>query len=155
MENEETKEKGLELANVTRVTTDLFGESKSKRITSLDLTNEEDIDLFLNSQSDADFKLNDEVGKTIKVVAAIISEHPYESQNEETGEVITRKKHALCLIDEDGKTHVTGSGSCYYSFAAIISLKGMPTKDKPLDLTVIKVPAKEKGHEYLRVKLAK
>ena len=154
MENEE-KEQTLALANTTKVTTDLFGESKAKRLTSLDLTDEEQVDMFLNAQSDADFKLNDEVGKKIKVIGAIIGEYPSETVNEETGEMIIRKKHSLCLFDEDGKSHVTGSGTCYYSFAAIAALKGMPTKDNPITIEVIKVPAQEKGHEYLKVKIAK
>ena len=40
-------------------------------------------------------------------------------------------------------------------FASIVALKGMPTKENPLKLEVIKVPAEVKGHEYLKVKIAK
>lgn len=152
---EEVKERGLAVANATMVTSDIFGESKAKRMTSLNLEDEEQIDMFLNAQSEADYKLNDCVGKIINVIGATIGEYPNETINEETGEVITRKKHSLCLFDEDGKSYVTGSGTCYYSFASIVALKGMPTKENPLKLEVIKVPAETKGHEYLKVKLAK
>ena len=152
MENEE---RSLALKNATFVSTDVFGESKAKRLTSLDLNDEEQIDMFLNAQSDADYKLNDCVGQIITVIGAIIGEYPNETTNEETGEVIIRKKHSLCLFDEDGKSYVTGSGTCYHSFINIIQLKGMPTKDTPLKLEIIKVPAEVKGHEYLKVKLAK
>ena len=152
MENEE---RGLAVRNATLVTSDLFGESKAKRLTSLDLRDEEQIDMFLNSQSEPDFKLNDVAGKVLTVVGATIGEYPNETTNEETGEVILRKKHSLCLFDEDGKSYVTGSGTCYYSFASIVALKGMPTKENPLKLEVIKVPAEVKGHEYLKVKIAK
>ena len=153
--NEEVKERGLAVANATMVTSDIFGESKAKRTTSLDLSDEDQVDMFLNSQSEADYKLNDCVGKIINVIGATIGEYPNETINEETGEVITRKKHSLCLFDEEGKSYVTGSGTCYYSFASIVTLKGMPTKESPLKLEVVKVPAEIKGHEYLKVKIAK
>ena len=148
-------ERGLAVRNATMVTSDLFGESKAKRMTSLDLSDEEQIDMFLNAQNDADYKLNDCVGQIITVVGATIGEYPNETINEETGEVIIRKKHSLCLFDEEGKSYVTGSGTCYYSFASIVALKGLPTKEKPLKLEIIKVPAEVKGHEYLKVKIAK
>lgn len=152
MENEE---RSLMVKNATLVTSDLFGESKSKRLTSLDLSDEKQVDMFLNSQSEPDFKLVDVAGQTITVIGATIGEYPNETTNEETGEVILRKKHSLCLFDENGKSYVTGSGTCYYSFAQIVALKGMPTVDQPLKLEVIRVPAEVKGHEYLKVKIAK
>ena len=149
------EERGLAVRNATMVTSDIFGDSKARRMTSLNLNDEEQLDMYLNAQSDADFKLNDCAGQVINFVGAIIGEYPNETTNEETGEVIIRKKHSLCLFDEDGKSYVTGSGSCYYSFAQIVALKGMPTKESPLKLEIVKVPAEIKGHEYLKVKIAK
>ena len=140
------EERGLALRNATLVTSDVFGESKAKRLTSLDLNDEEQVDMFLNAQSDADYKLNDCAGQILTIIG---------TTNEETGEVIIRKKHSLCLFDENGKSYVTGSGTCYHSFVNIIVLKGMPTKESPLKLEVVKVPAEVKGHEYLKVKIAK
>lgn len=154
MENE-VKETGLVLANTTAISGDLFGNSKAKRMTSLDLTDDEQINMFLNAQNEADYKLNDCVGQVINVIGATIGEYPNETINEETGESIIRKKHSLCLFDENGKSYVTGSGTCYYSFANIVSLKGMPTKENPYKLEVIKVDAPTKGHQYLKVKIAK
>ena len=152
---ENTEERGLTVANATLVSSDLFGESRAKKMTSLDLNDDEQVDMFLNSQSEADYKLNDCVGQVITVIGATIGEYPNETTNEETGEVIIRKKHSLCLFDENGKSYVTGSGSCYFSFASIVALKGLPTKESPIKLEVIKVPAETKGHEYLKVKIAK
>lgn len=155
MENEK-KETSIVLANeVTAVNTDLFGESKTKRVTTLDLTNDLEQDMFLNSMQDADFRLNDCVGKIINVVGVILTETPNETINEETGETIVRKKHSMCLFDENGKSYVTGSGACYNSFITISAMKGMPTKENPIKFEIIKTPAKEKGHEYLKLKLAK
>lgn len=152
MENEE---RGLAVRNATMVTSDIFGESKARRMTSLDLSDEEQVDMFLNAQNEPDFKLNDCAGQVLTIIGATIGEYPNETTNEETGEVIIRKKHSLCLFDDAGKSYVTGSGTCYYSFASIVALKGMPTKESPLKLEVIKVPADIKGHEYLKVKIAK
>lgn len=152
MENEE---RGLAVRNATMVTSDIFGESKARRMTSLDLRDEDQVDMFLNAQNEPDFKLNDCAGQVLTIIGATIGEYPNETTNEETGEVIIRKKHSLCLFDENGKSYVTGSGTCYYSFASIVALKGMPTKESPLKLEVIKVPADIKGHEYLKVKIAK
>ena len=154
MENE-VKKNSIALANTTSVSSDLFGDSNVRKVTSLDLNDEKQQDMFINSQQDADYKLNDFVGKTIKFIGATIAEYPSEDTDEETGEVIIRKKHTLCLFDEEGKSYVTGSNSCYYSFANIVAFKGMPTVEKPITLEIVKVPAEVKGHEYLKVKLAK
>lgn len=137
------------------VSTDLFGESRSKKITSLDLTDEKQSTWFINSQTEADHKLNECAGQVITFVGATIGEYPYEVMDEETEELVTRKKHTLCLFDENGESYVTGSNSCYYSFATIVALKGLPTVDNPLKLEIVKAPAETKGHEYLKVKIAK
>lgn len=151
----ETEYNELVLENTTLIPTDLFGESKAKKITSLDLNNDEDVDMFLNSINDADFKLNDVIGKVIDCIGFVLTETPNETINEETGELVVRKKHCMCLFDSSGKSYVTGSGACYFSFVNIVLLKGMPTREKPIKLEVIKVPASEKGHEFLKVKIAK
>lgn len=154
MENE-VKKNSIALANTTSVSSDLFGDSNVRKVTSLDLNDENQMDMFINSQQEADYKLNDFAGKTIKFIGATIAEYPKTEVDEETGEEITRKKHTLCLFDEEGKSYVTGSGSCYFSFANIVAFKGMPTVEKSLTLEIVKVPSDIKGHEYLKVKLAK
>ena len=133
-----------------------FNELESKRRSKTDVfTTLTDAKTIFNLDNSTDYKLNDCIGQTITVIGATIGEYPNETTNEETGEVIIRKKHSLCLFDENGKSYVTGSGNCYYSFVGIITLKGMPTKDKPLKLEVVNVPAETKGHNYLKLKIAK
>ena len=139
----------------TDISNNLFGESKIKKVTTLDLTDEKQADMMLNSLQDADHLLNDCVGQTIEVMGVTLTETPVETTNEETGEVIVRKKHSMCLFDVNGESYVTGSNACYMSFVNIAQLKGMPTKDNVLKLTPIKVDAKEKGHTYLKLKIAK
>lgn len=153
---EETKENSLVVAGTNELQTNLFGgETTVKKATSLDLTNDDDVDMLLNSMQDVDFKLNDCIDETIIVIGAYATEREVDSFNEETGEVITRKKHTLTLFDENGKSYVTGSNACYMSFTDIVSIKGMPTKENPLKLIPIKVDAKEKGHSYLKLKVAR
>lgn len=139
----------------TDITNNLFGESKTRKVTTLDLTDEKQADMMLNSLQDADHMLNDCVGQTIECVGVTLTETPVETTNEETGEVIVRKKHSMCLFDVNGESYVTGSNACYMSFINIASLKGMPSANNHLKLTPIKVDAKEKGHTYLKLKIAK
>ena len=139
----------------TDITNNLFGESKTRKVTTLDLTDEKQADMMLNSLQDADYLLNDCIGKVIKCIGVTLTETPVETTNEETGEVIIRKKHSMCLFDEDGKSYVTGSNACYMSFINIAQLKGMPSMENPIMLEPIKVDAKEKGHSYLKLKVAK
>ena len=154
MENE-VKKNSIALANTTELSANLFGgESNVRKVTSLDLNDEVQQDMYINSQQEADYKLNDFAGKTIEFIGATVSEYASQDVNDE-GEVVIRRKHTLCLFDKEGKSYVTGSGSCYFSFANIVSFKGMPTINKPLKLEIVKVPAETKGHEYLKVKLAK
>ena len=139
----------------TDIKNNLFGESKTRKVTTLDLTDEKQADMMLNSLQDADYLLNDCVGKVIKCIGVTLTETPVETTNEETGEVIIRKKHSMCLFDEEGKSYVTGSNACYMSFINIAQLKGMPSMENPIMLEPIKVDAKEKGHSYLKLKVAK
>lgn len=153
IEEKEEESTALAIPKMQNIAMNLFGESKRKAITSLDLNDEENADMLLNASQEADFKLNDEIGKEINVIGCSLTETPVETMDEQTGEVITRKKHTVCLFDEKGQSHVTGSNACYMSFMQIVALKGMPTKEKPIILIPCKAPAKEKGHEYLRLKV--
>lgn len=139
----------------TDITNNLFGESKTKKVTTLDLTDEKQADMMLNSLQDADHMLNECVGKTIECIGVTLTETPVETTNEETGEVIVRKKHSMCLFDVNGESYVTGSNACYGSFINIVNIKGMPSANNHLKLIPIKVDAKEKGHTYLKLKIAK
>ena len=150
---ESTTNNNLALAKMTDMSMNLFGDTKTKRITSMDLTIEENQDLILNSMQQADYKINDEIGHEIEVVGCVLSETPTQTTNEETGEVIERKKHAMVLFDSEGASHVTGSNSCYLSFLQIVAIKGMPTKENPLVLIPVKAPARTQGHEYLRLRV--
>ena len=152
----EEKENSLVVSNNNVLSTGLFGEDekKVKKATSINLNDEEQVDMLLNGMQEVDYKLNDCVGQVIECVGAYLQEFLSDSFNEETGEQVTRKKHTVMLFDKNGKSYVTGSNSCYMSFADIVAIKGMPTEDNVIRFVPIKVDAKEKGHSYLKLRLA-
>lgn len=158
--NEEVQAQNNALAvaeNSQMLTADIFAGSSdgttTRKATSIDINDEESVDMLLNSLQDVDHKLNDMVDQEIKCVGFYAVERPVTSFNEESGEAITRFKHVLMLFDEKGESYVTGSNACYSSFNDIVSIKGLPTKENPIVLKPIKVDAKEKGHSYLKLKV--
>lgn len=141
--------------NMTNVSVDLFGTSNAKKITSLDLEDEENADMLLNATQEPDFKLYEEINKELVVIGCYLIERDVQNVDEKTGEVRNFKEYTTFLFDKDGMSHVSGSNSCYQSFSQIVALKGMPTRERPLTLIPIKTPAKEQGHFYLRLKVKK
>lgn len=118
-------------------------ESRLVKYTTLDPDNEEDADILLASQ-EVDEKLNNEVGKTLKVIGHIISEYPKTVEDEETGEVREYKDHSFVLITEDGKTHACGSSYAYRCYAEIVAMKRRtPSRENPMLLKVVKKPIKD------------
>ena len=157
-EEVQTQENALTVANNSQeLNADIFAncgnENSVRKVTSLDLNDEEDTNMLLNSLQNADYKLNDMVDQEIKCTGCYVVERPNVTFNEETGEEIIRKKHVLMLFDDKGKSYVTGSNACYMSFNDIVSIKGLPTKERPITLIPVKVDAKEKGHSYLKLKI--
>lgn len=154
---ETTEERGLAVQKpiMYNMTVDLFDDpaNKRKKLCSLDLNDEKNLDMVLNAQQEPDFKIFDCIGKEIKVIGCVATEKDVEFVDEKTGEVIPTKDHTLMLFDEEGKSYVTGSNSCYASFIQFVALKGMPSREHPMTLIPIKTPAKEAGHTYLRLKL--
>lgn len=160
MEEKEIQETALTVAeeNSYEISAGIFDSARKENVrkaTSLDLNDEKQADMLLNSMQDVDYKLNDCVDQEIEVVGFYAVERPVEGFNEDTGETYTRYKHVLILFDKDGKSYVTGSNSCYMSFNDIVTIKGQPTVDYPLILKPIKVDAETKGHSYLKLKLVK
>lgn len=135
------------------VTTD--DSSRVRKFTNLDMRDEAQQDMLLSAMEEVDYKLNDHINEVINVIGYYVLEREVDSVNEDTGEVITRKKHALVLFDDNHKSYATGSNACFMSFSNIVSIKGTPSIDKPLRVKIIETPAKEKGHTYLKLKIEK
>lgn len=154
-ENEETKNE-LVVTNNNLIGSDLSVFSADvKRVSSLDLSNEDDQIDLLNALQNCDHKLNDMVNQVIEVNGAYIEERPTEFVDEETGEVSTRSKYVTMLFGTNGETYVAGAYGVYNSIAQIAAIKGLPSKDNVMKLKVIKVPAKTAGHQLLKLILTK
>lgn len=154
----ENSTNALAVANNNTLNTNLFGEggnTTTKKVTSLNLNNEVDSDILLNSLDNIDFRLNDEVETDIPVRGYIITERTTEAVDEVSGEVYNKKDYTTILIDTNNQTHVTGSNAFYYSLVNIIAFKGVPSEDNILVIRPIKVEAKEKGHSFLKAKYIK
>lgn len=122
---------------------------------TLNLNNEQDVDLLLSTQDNEDMeKVNDHVGEELEVNGLYVKEREVESTNEE-GEVITYFKHTTILFTTDGKMYVTGSNAFFMSLELICTFKGYPTKENPLKIKVVQTDAQEKGHKYLKAVIVK
>lgn len=130
-------------------------EDNKKIFTTLDMSKEESIDKILSTQDECDHYIKDCVNQVINCTGVFITEREVESVNEETGELIKYNKHVTILFDENGESYVTGSNAFYMSLDLICKLKGYPTEDKPMKFEVVEKEAGEKGHKYLKVRLAK
>lgn len=122
-----------------------------RRITSLDLDNQEDKVQLLNALQNVDIKLNDIPDTIINCTGFYIEERPREEINEESGEVIKKHKYITFLFDDEGKSYLSGSFSCFQSFKLILSIIGRPTKENPIKLKVVKVPMGDNGHKALKL----
>lgn len=130
-------------------------EDNKKIFFSLDLSKEENIDKLLASQDSANvLYVKDNVGLTINCIGVYITRREIEDQNEE-GEVYTRRKHTTLLFADDGSIYVTGSNSFYSSLDFICSLKGYPTEEHPVKIKFSETDAAEKGHKYLKAVIVK
>ena len=122
---------------------------------TLDLANEQDVDLLLSTQDNDDMlKVKDQVGQVLEVNGMYVRERSEQSTNED-GEVIDYYKHTTILFTTDGKMYVTGSNAFFMSLDLIATFKGYPTKENPLKIKIVETDAKEKGHKYLKAVIAK
>lgn len=134
---------------------ELQGGANKRSFCTLDMTKEENVDKILATQDSDSMKyVKDMKDQVISCIGIYITERESEDTNED-GEVYTRYSHVTILFDDKGNQYVTGSNAFYQSLDLICTFKGYPTEEKPLDLKIIEVPAKEKGHSYLKCTIAK
>lgn len=123
--------------------------------TTLNINDEKDQDLLLATQDNNEMeKINDHVGDVLTVTGLFVREREVEDTNSE-GEVITYYKHNTILFTDDDKMYVTGSNAFWMSLDFILTLKGYPTREKPLKIKITQTDAKEKGHKYLKAVIVK
>lgn len=122
-----------------------------RRITSLNLDTQEDKRQLLNALQNADIKMNDVPDTVINCTGYYIEERPREEVNEETGEIVKKNKYITFLFDDEGKSYLSGSFSCFQSFKLILSIIGLPSKENPIKLKISKVPVGTNGHKALKL----
>lgn len=124
--------------------------------TTLDLNNEDDVDLIINNvNGQCDHLLIDFVDKEINVVNVYTTTRKEEVYDDDTGELVNRYNHVTILFDDNNESYVSGSNAVYRSLNTILMFKGLPSKENPIKMKAIRVDAKEKGHQYLQLTIAK
>lgn len=112
-------------------------------------TREEKIRLMNLLDGDLALPMNDNVGAKINLVDVIFK--PYDSINEETGEITYGV--LSYLFDIDGDVYVTSSKSVYHSLQNIFNVFGQPsyTEEDALVLEVVKKQGF--NNKYVDIKL--
>lgn len=149
MEEKEVKETGLMIKD--------FGEmenSGSRSNTDV-FTTITDGKLLFNLDNHCDYKLNDCKGEVIRVkdiLIKIISTPLAEPEvNEETGEVIKDKeiKKVCILIDDNGKSYVTGSKMFTNQMIRYIGYAGINSIKEGLEIKIIEKDVKGTSNKAL------
>ena len=147
MEEKEVKETGLmikdfgELENSGRSKTDVF-------------TTITDSKLLFNLDNHCDFKLNDCKGETIRVVDVlikVISTPLDEPEVDENGVVVKDKeiKKVCILIDDKGKSYVTGSKMFTNQMIRYIGYNGIQSIEDGLEIKIIERDVKGTSNKAL------
>ena len=147
MEEKEVKETGLmiknfnELENVGRSKTDVF-------------TTITDSKLLFNLDNHCDYKLNDCKGEVIRVkdiLIKVISTPLDEPEVDENGNVIKDKeiKKVCILIDDTGKSYVTGSKMFTNQMMRYIGYNGIQSIQEGLEIKIIERDVKGTSNKAL------
>ena len=154
MEKEEVKETGLmikdfnEMENYT---------SRSK--TNIFTTITDNITIF-NLDNGCDYKLNDCKGETLRVCDILIKtiETPLaEPEVDENGEVVKDKeyKKVCILIDDEGKSYVTGSKMFTNEMIRYIGMFGIQSIEDGLLIKIVERSVKGSSNKALGFELVK
>lgn len=140
MENE-VKETSLKINDMNNLT--LGGNAKVDTFTTL-----QDKKQIFNLDSKVDYKINDYVGQDIEVHGVLIKNITKKLKtpitDDETGEIIkdTEYKRICILIDQDGKSYVTGSSTFTIAFIKYLQMFGLEEIESEQGL-LIKIVNKE------------
>ena len=116
---------------------------------------------IFNLENTCDYKINDCKGEVIRVKDVLIKviETPLAEPevNEETGEIIrdTEYKKVCILIDDNGKSYVTGSKMFTNQMIRYINMFGVEEIENGLEIRVIERAVKNSGNKALGFELVK
>lgn len=152
MEKENVKETGLMIKD--------FGEmeaSASRSKTNV-FTTITDSKVIFNLENTCDYKINDCKGETIRVKDVLIKviETPLAEPevNEETGEVKDKEYKKVCiLIDDNGKTYVTGSKMFTNQMMRYINMFGVKPIEDGLEIKIVERAIKNSSNKSLGFEL--
>lgn len=147
MEKEEVKETGLmikdfgELENTGRSKTDVF-------------TTITDSKLLFNLDNHCDFKLNDCKGEVIRVKDILIKviKTPLDEPEVDENGVVTKDmeiKKVCILIDDNGKSYVTGSKMFTNQMVRYIGYNGIQSIQEGLEIKIIERDVKGTSNKAL------
>ncbi len=153
MENENVKETGLMIKDFNEM------ENVSSRSKTNVFTTITDSKTIFNLENTCDYKVNDCKGEVIRVKDVLIKviETPKTDVNEETGEVVdsTEYKKVCILIDDEGKSYVTGSKMFTNQMMRYINMFGINEIKEGLEIRIVERAVKNSGNKALGFELVK
>ena len=155
MEKENVKETSLMIKDFNQME-GVASRSKTNVFTTIT-----DSKTIFNLENTCDYKINDCKGEVIRVKDVLIKviETPLAEPevNEETGEIIrdTEYKKVCILIDDNGKSYVTGSKMFTNQMMRYINMFGVEEIENGLEIRVIERAVKNSGNKALGFELVK
>lgn len=152
---ETVKETGLMIKDFNEM------ENVSSRSKTNVFTTITDNKTIFNLENTCDYKLNDCKGEVIRVKDVLIKviETPMGEPevNEETGEVIrdTEYKKVCILIDDEGKSYVTGSKMFTNQMIRYINMFGIEDIEEGLEIRIVERAVKNSANKALGFELVK
>ena len=155
MEKENVKETSLMIKDFNQME-GVASRSKTNVFTTIT-----DSKTIFNLENTCDYKINDCKGELIRVKDVLIKviETPLAEPevNEETGEIIrdTEYKKVCILIDDNGKSYVTGSKMFTNQMIRYINMFGVEEIENGLEIRVVERAVKNSGNKALGFELVK
>ena len=155
MEKENVKETSLMIKDFNQME-GVASRSKTNVFTTIT-----DSKIIFNLENTCDYKINDCKGEVIRVKDVLIKviETPLAEPevNEETGEIIrdTEYKKVCILIDDNGKSYVTGSKMFTNQMIRYINMFGVEEIENGLEIRVVERAVKNSGNKALGFELVK
>lgn len=152
---ENVKETGLMIKDFNEM------ENVSSRSKTNVFTTITDNKTIFNLENTCDYKVNDCKGEVIRVKDVLIKviETPMAEPevNEETGEVIrdTEYKKVCILIDDEGKSYVTGSKMFTNQMIRYINMFGIQDIEEGLEIRIVERAVKNSANKALGFELVK
>lgn len=152
MKENEGKETGLIVKNFGEMEASA-GRSKTNVFTTIT-----DSKVIFNLENTCDYKINDCKGEVIRVKDVLIKviesplAEPYE--DEETGAIIDKEFKKVCiLIDDNGKSYVTGSKMFTNQMMRYINMFGVKSIEEGLEIKIVEKSVRNSNNKSLGFEL--